>query len=84
MIDNSASHAGAFDVRVLRQPGPGTSSYWERHRVPQEPDMNVISVLQHIAAHPVTVDGKTQVQAVELRPDPKLGADSKSHPLTRN
>ena len=39
-----------FDVRVLRQDGPGQPSYWERHRVEYEPDMNCISVLQQIAA----------------------------------
>ena len=48
----------AFEVRVLRQDGPGQASYWERHRVSYEPDMNVISVLQRIAANPVTADGK--------------------------
>src|SRR5688572_33305651 len=48
----------AFDVRVLRQDGPRQASYWERHRVDYEPDMNVISVLQRIAAKPVTSDGK--------------------------
>jgi succinate dehydrogenase / fumarate reductase iron-sulfur subunit len=48
----------SFDVRILRQAGPGQASYWERHRVPYEPDMNVISVLQRIAAHPRTADGQ--------------------------
>jgi succinate dehydrogenase / fumarate reductase iron-sulfur subunit len=48
----------AFEVRILRQDGPGEPSYWERHRVAYEPDMNVISVLQRIAANPVTADGK--------------------------
>jgi succinate dehydrogenase / fumarate reductase iron-sulfur subunit len=48
----------SFEVRILRQDGPGQPSYWERHRVNYEPDMNVISVLQRIAANPVTVDGK--------------------------
>lgn len=47
-----------FEVRILRQNGPGQPSYWERHRVNYEPDMNVISVLQRIAARPVTADGK--------------------------
>lgn len=46
-----------FEVRVLRQDGPGRPSYWERFRLPREPDMNVISVLKRIAALPVTVDG---------------------------
>lgn len=48
----------SFQVRILRQDGPGQPSYWERHRVRYEPDMNVISVLQRIAAHPVTEDGQ--------------------------
>jgi succinate dehydrogenase / fumarate reductase iron-sulfur subunit len=49
----------SFDVRVLRQDGPGKHSYWERHRVKYEKDMNVISVLQRMAAHAKTVDGKS-------------------------
>ncbi len=48
-----------FEVRILRQNGPGQSSYWERHRVKYEHDMNVISVLQRIAAQAETVDGKS-------------------------
>ncbi len=47
-----------FDVRILRQDKPGGASYWERHRVKHEPDMNVISVLQKVAAHPSTIDGR--------------------------
>jgi succinate dehydrogenase / fumarate reductase iron-sulfur subunit len=46
----------AFEVRVLRQDGPGQSSYWQRFRVPYEKDMNVISVLQRIAAMATTID----------------------------
>jgi succinate dehydrogenase / fumarate reductase iron-sulfur subunit len=55
---NEQGQAAEFEVRVLRQDGPGQPSYWERHRVQREPDMNVISVLQRIAAHATTVDGK--------------------------
>ena len=47
-----------FEVRVLRQDAPGQRSYWQRFRVEREPDMNVISVLQRIAAKPHTVDGQ--------------------------
>ncbi|MBM4000707.1 MAG: succinate dehydrogenase iron-sulfur subunit [Planctomycetes bacterium] len=47
-----------IDVRVLRQDGPGQASYWERHRIPYEPEMNVISVLQRMAAQAKTVDGR--------------------------
>ncbi len=52
------AHDRLIEVRVLRQDGPGQSSYWERHRVPYEHDMNVISVLQKIAAQARTVDGR--------------------------
>src|SRR5579871_1538903 len=47
-----------IEVRVLRQDAPGQESYWERHRVPYENDMNVISVLQRIAARAKTADGE--------------------------
>ncbi len=47
-----------INVRVLRQDGPGQPSYWERHQVPYEENMNVISVLQKIAAQASTADGK--------------------------
>jgi succinate dehydrogenase / fumarate reductase iron-sulfur subunit len=43
---------------VLRQDAPGEPSYWERHDVSRENDMNVISVLQRIAAQARTSDGK--------------------------
>jgi succinate dehydrogenase / fumarate reductase, iron-sulfur subunit len=48
----------SFAVSVLRQDGPERRSYWERHRVVHEPDMNCISVLQKIAQQAVTVEGK--------------------------
>jgi len=47
-----------FSVRVLRQDAPGEPSYWERHTVTRENDMNVISVLQRIAARARTAGGK--------------------------
>jgi succinate dehydrogenase / fumarate reductase iron-sulfur subunit len=53
-----ASHPDSFEVRVLRQDGPGQSSYWQRFRVPYETDMNIISVLQRIAAMASTIDGQ--------------------------
>ena len=52
-------HPDAFEVRILRQDGPGQGSYWETHRVAYESDMNVISVLQRIAAQAKNVDGKS-------------------------
>lgn len=47
-----------INVRILRQDGPGMPPYWERHQVEYEPDMNVISVLQKVAAQAKTTDGK--------------------------
>ena len=40
----------SFSVRVQRQDAPGKSPYWQTFEVPYESDMNVISVLQRIAA----------------------------------
>ncbi|NDC62831.1 MAG: succinate dehydrogenase iron-sulfur subunit [Planctomycetia bacterium] len=45
-------------VRILRQDAPGQESYWELHEVPYEPNMNVISVLQRIAAAARSQDGR--------------------------
>ena len=45
-------------VRVLRQDVAGGESYWERFEVPYEPNMNVISVLQKIAARARSQDGR--------------------------
>ena len=55
---NAGAAPEAFEVRILRQDSPGQSSFWERHRVPYEKDMNVISVLQRIAQQSTTVEGK--------------------------
>lgn len=45
-------------VRVMRQDAPGKDSYWELFDIEYEREMNVISVLQRIAAKATTVDGK--------------------------
>ncbi len=55
---NGRTKPDQFEVRILRQDGPGQQSYWERHRVRWEPDMNVISVLQRVAAQSKTMDGQ--------------------------
>ena len=52
------SHPEFVEVRVLRQDGPGHKSYWERHRISYETDMNCISVLQKIAAQGQNVEGE--------------------------
>ena len=54
---NTVANVKTFGVRVLRQNAPGDASYWERHHVEYETDMNVISVLQKIAAQARTADG---------------------------
>jgi succinate dehydrogenase / fumarate reductase iron-sulfur subunit len=53
-----SSQPTAVTVRVLRQDGPGQRSYWETYRVPYEREMNVVSVLQKIAAQAQTVEGQ--------------------------
>ena len=47
-----------FKVNVLRQKNPDTAAYWEVFNVEYESDMNVISVLQKIAAMSKTSSGK--------------------------
>jgi succinate dehydrogenase / fumarate reductase iron-sulfur subunit len=59
--DADAGHGAAgrrVRVRVLRQDVAGGESYWERFEVPHEPNMNVISVLQKIAAQARSQDGR--------------------------
>jgi succinate dehydrogenase / fumarate reductase iron-sulfur subunit len=45
-------------IRIKRQDGPGKPGRWEEFAVPYRPNMNIISCLQWIAAHPTTTDGK--------------------------
>jgi succinate dehydrogenase / fumarate reductase iron-sulfur subunit len=56
--DNEEQKVKSINVRVLRQDGPGQTNYWEEYAVPYEPNMNVISVLQRMAAIATTADGK--------------------------
>ncbi|QDS90282.1 Fumarate reductase iron-sulfur subunit [Rosistilla oblonga] len=58
MIAPEKSMPDTIDVRILRQEGPGKKPYWERHRIQYEREMNVISVLQKVAAQAKTVEGK--------------------------
>ena len=50
-------HPDHLTVRLQRQDAPGQPPYWQKFRVPFKPGTNIISVLQHIAAFPVTVGG---------------------------
>ncbi|MDB5321414.1 MAG: succinate dehydrogenase and fumarate reductase iron-sulfur protein, partial [Phycisphaerales bacterium] len=45
-------------IRLKRQADPKQAAFWEEFAVPLRPNMNIISVLQWIAAHPVTTQGK--------------------------
>jgi succinate dehydrogenase / fumarate reductase iron-sulfur subunit len=47
-----------INVRVRRQDGPGQAPYWELHRIKYEPELNVITVLQRIAAQATNSEGK--------------------------
>jgi succinate dehydrogenase / fumarate reductase, iron-sulfur subunit len=58
MAATTDQHPSSFLVRVMRQDGPGKAPRWERHRLPYEPNLNVISVLQKIATQATTEDGK--------------------------
>ncbi len=57
-VDSKKRKPEKVRVRILRQDGPGQQPYWEHHAVDYEPDMNVISVLQKVAAQAKTVEGK--------------------------
>ena len=49
----------SFRVKIRRQPKPNASSEWVTYTIDQEPGMNMTTVLQRIAANPVTEDGQT-------------------------
>jgi succinate dehydrogenase / fumarate reductase, iron-sulfur subunit len=48
-------------LKVLRQDGPDKpdTKHWDEFNLPWQPQMNIISALQHVQKHPVTADGKT-------------------------
>jgi succinate dehydrogenase / fumarate reductase iron-sulfur subunit len=45
-------------IRICRQDAPGKPLRWEEFSVPYRPNMNIISCLQYIAAHPITTEGR--------------------------
>lgn len=51
-------------LRIRRQDAPDKPARWEDFAVPRRPNMNIISALQHIAAHPVTAQGVTTTPVV--------------------
>ncbi len=58
MEPNATSRPKLINVRVRRQNEPGDEPYWELHQIAYEPELNVISVLQRIAAQGANSDGK--------------------------
>jgi len=51
-------------LRIRRQDSPQQPARWEEFDVPRRPNMNIISCLQYIAAHPTTVEGKSTTPVV--------------------
>lgn len=51
-------------IRIKRQDDPHHPSYVQEFAVPVRPNMNIISALQWIAAHPVTTEGKSTTTPV--------------------
>ena len=54
----AANKPEAFTVRIKRQDGKDQPSYWQSFEVPYTANQNIITVLQQVAATPVTTDGK--------------------------
>jgi succinate dehydrogenase / fumarate reductase iron-sulfur subunit len=53
----TATQPQTITIRIRRQDAPGKPSRWEEFAVPYRPNMNIISCLQWIVAHPTTTDG---------------------------
>jgi succinate dehydrogenase / fumarate reductase iron-sulfur subunit len=55
---NATSNDRKVIIRIRRQDEPSAQARWEEFAVPLRPNMNIISCLQYVAAHPTTTDGK--------------------------
>jgi len=56
--NTSATGGKSISIKIKRQDGPGKPSFWEEFAIPYRPNMNIISCLQWIAAHPTTTENK--------------------------
>ncbi len=56
--DSTPSTDRKITIRIKRQDGPKSTSRWEEFAIPYRPNMNLISCLQYIAAHPTTTHGQ--------------------------
>lgn len=63
-VPSQAPDQRSVVVRVRRQDTPDSEPRWESFRVPYGEGANVISVLQWIAANPVTVEGRQTTPVV--------------------
>jgi succinate dehydrogenase iron-sulfur subunit len=53
-----AADSRVIRLRIKRQDAPGKPSRWEEFSLPHRPNLNIISCLQWIAAHPVQANGQ--------------------------
>jgi len=53
-----AETARTITLQIKRQDDRNSSPYWQTFEIPYRPNLNIISCLQWIAAHPVTADGE--------------------------
>ena len=51
--------ADTIEIKIKRQEGPESSSFWETFEVPDKPHANIISCLQEIQRNPVNIGGLT-------------------------
>ncbi|MEM9082532.1 MAG: succinate dehydrogenase iron-sulfur subunit [Planctomycetota bacterium] len=64
IADTTTIKARTVRFTIKRCDGPGKNVRWESFDVPVEPGANVISCLQYIAAHPVTIKGQRTTPVV--------------------
>src|SRR4051812_12333997 len=59
-----AAATSTVRIKIRRQDAPGKEARWEEFDVPHVANMNIISTLQWIAAHPRTIEGKDTTRPV--------------------
>ncbi|CAN5584354.1 succinate dehydrogenase iron-sulfur subunit [soil metagenome] len=62
--DSAPATTRKITIRIKRQDGPKSTSRWEEFSIPYRPNMNIISCLQWIAAHPTTTAGESVTSPV--------------------
>src|SRR5665213_391187 len=63
-MNHEAEQAKPIILRIRRQDTPDSEQRWEYFSVPRNPNMNITSCLQYIAAHPLTADGQKTTPVV--------------------